>query len=187
MRRDIVQVIKGSVKCRDYMESCGIVFNHRGFACCPFHGEKEPSLKVYDRTNSWVCFGCHKGGDVINFARLYWDVGFKDACLRVAEYAGIDTGEEHPVDEATQYEQRIRAAKAKAERIAEQERDERLEKEYWDAYDRWLDNERILQDKAPRSPDEDFDPAFVQALIDKQFIEQDLEMATIRRIKYDGK
>ena len=38
-----------------------------GFMCCPFHGEKEPSLKVYPETGGWHCFGCGKGGSVIDF------------------------------------------------------------------------------------------------------------------------
>lgn len=186
MRRDIVQVIKQSVRCRDYMESCGIAFNRSGFACCPFHGEKEPSLKVYDRTNSWVCFGCHKGGDVINFARLYWNIGFKQACQYVADYAKIDTGEDVQIDEDAEWGQSVMHGKAKSKQVANVERDDRKEIDYWDAYDKWLDNERVIQEKAPKSRDEDFDPDFVQALINRQIYEQDLELAEIRRIKYDG-
>ena len=34
---------------------------------CPFHADKDPSLVFYPKTNSWFCFGCRKGGDVINF------------------------------------------------------------------------------------------------------------------------
>lgn len=39
----------------------------KGFMCCPFHGEKEPSLKVYKDTGGWHCFGCGRGGSVIDF------------------------------------------------------------------------------------------------------------------------
>ena len=38
----------------------------RGFVKCPLHGEKTGSLKVYEHTNSWYCFGCAKGGSVID-------------------------------------------------------------------------------------------------------------------------
>lgn len=39
-----------------------------GFACCPFHGEKTPSMKVYRKENRWWCYGaCATGGDVIDF------------------------------------------------------------------------------------------------------------------------
>jgi len=34
---------------------------------CPFHNDKFPSMVVYLNTNSWYCFGCNKGGSVIDF------------------------------------------------------------------------------------------------------------------------
>ena len=36
---------------------------------CPLHDDKRPSFYVYPATNSWYCFGCHRGGDAIAFVR----------------------------------------------------------------------------------------------------------------------
>ena len=36
---------------------------------CPFHSEKSPSFTVYEDSNSYYCFGCGAGGDVIGFIR----------------------------------------------------------------------------------------------------------------------
>lgn len=36
---------------------------------CPFHNEKTPSFTVYPETQSYYCFGCGNGGDVITFIR----------------------------------------------------------------------------------------------------------------------
>lgn|SRR3990167_3289034 len=41
--------------------------NRNGLAICPIHREKTGSLYIYDKTNSWFCFGCQKGGSIIDF------------------------------------------------------------------------------------------------------------------------
>lgn len=47
--------------------------------CCPLHEEKDPSFTVYERNNSWFCFGCNKGGDVINLIKELENCDFKEA------------------------------------------------------------------------------------------------------------
>jgi len=46
---------------------------------CPFHPEKHPSFYIYPETNSCWCYGCNRGGDVINFVRLLFGYSFKEA------------------------------------------------------------------------------------------------------------
>jgi len=46
---------------------------------CPFHGDTRPSLIVYPATQSYYCFGCGAGGDVIDFVARLNKVGFKEA------------------------------------------------------------------------------------------------------------
>ena len=46
---------------------------------CPFHGDTRPSLVVYPATQSYYCFGCGAGGDVIDFVARLNKVGFKHA------------------------------------------------------------------------------------------------------------
>jgi len=48
-------------------------------ALCPFHQEKHPSFYIYPETNSFYCFGCLKGGDVIKFAEYAYHYSFKEA------------------------------------------------------------------------------------------------------------
>lgn len=55
----------------------------RGFMCCPFHGEKEPSLKVYPGTKGWHCFGCGKGGSVIDFVMEHEGCDFRTAVTAI--------------------------------------------------------------------------------------------------------
>lgn len=59
-------------------------------ACCPFHGEKNPSFKLDDRQGEWLwkCFGCGKGGDVVNFIELFDHCDAKDAIEKLEAIAG---------------------------------------------------------------------------------------------------
>ena len=51
----------------------------RSFCCCPMHGEKTASFCIYHKTNTFYCFGCHKGGDTITLVSEIHQIGFKDA------------------------------------------------------------------------------------------------------------
>lgn len=46
---------------------------------CPFHQEKHPSFYIYPETNSFWCYGCNQGGDVINLVILLYGYSFKEA------------------------------------------------------------------------------------------------------------
>ena len=48
-------------------------------ALCPFHEEKTPSFYIFTDTNSFHCFGCQTGGDVIKFVQVLHKLSFKDA------------------------------------------------------------------------------------------------------------
>lgn len=67
-----------SVKIREVVDNA-LTKGHNGLYPCPFHNEKAPSMKIYPKTNSFYCFGCNVGGDVIKFVMLYHDLDFKEA------------------------------------------------------------------------------------------------------------
>lgn len=46
---------------------------------CPLHNERTPSFYVYPETNSFYCFGCNQGNDVINLAMALYGLTFKEA------------------------------------------------------------------------------------------------------------
>ncbi len=58
---------------------------------CPFHSEKTPSCHVYTKGEDphFYCYGCHAGGDVVNFVRLIENIGFMDAVAILAKRAGM--------------------------------------------------------------------------------------------------
>lgn len=57
---------------------------------CPFHGEKTPSFNVNAEKGFYHCFGCGKSGDVIEFLKEYKQIGFKDAVVELASFAGVN-------------------------------------------------------------------------------------------------
>ena len=57
--------------------------------CCPIHGESTPSLHIYDKTDSYFCFGsCGTGGDSLNFIQKVDKVGFKKSLSKYQEITG---------------------------------------------------------------------------------------------------
>lgn len=56
---------------------------------CPFHSEKTPSFTVYPETQSFYCFGCGAGGDVINFVMRTENLDYVSAIEALARRAGI--------------------------------------------------------------------------------------------------
>jgi len=72
------------------------------FGLCPFHGEKTASFSVSPDKGIYYCFGCHKGGSVINFQMEIEGLSYPDAVRALAKRAGLEV----PEDE--QYQSRYR-------------------------------------------------------------------------------
>lgn len=176
--------IKGSVSVRDVLTLNGIPINRSGFAVCPFHGDRDASLKVYDKGRGWVCYGCHKGGDVINLAMELYGVGFQDAIRKLNEEfsVGIEIDKQQTAKEAFQAAANI--AKLKAQWKSEQEKAEANERAYWKAFDKWLVLDRLVMDlentfnhESDAFPDE-----FCKAIIQRNEAYEDLTILEERRL-----
>ena len=73
------------------------------FGLCPFHGEKTASFSVAPDKGIYYCFGCHKGGGVINFMMELEGLSYPDAVRNLAKRCGMEV----PEDE--QYQSRYKA------------------------------------------------------------------------------
>ena len=63
---------------------------------CPFHHEDTPSFHVYTDTNSYYCFGCHKGGNIFTYLMERDNINFSEALHILADRAGISLSDNHP-------------------------------------------------------------------------------------------
>lgn len=72
-----IEEIKSTYTMRDVLDMYGLKPNRSGFICCPFHGEKTASFKVYER--GFHCYGCHEHGDVIDFVAKMDRISFNEA------------------------------------------------------------------------------------------------------------
>ena len=80
--KNAAQTIRDTVSMQQIMDLYGYSAR-RGFMICPFHGDTDASLKVYKGTGGWHCFGCGRGGSVIDFVMEHEGCNFKTAVLAI--------------------------------------------------------------------------------------------------------
>lgn len=123
--------IKSEVSLRQIAESAGVKWDLRKsqprkgdwWAPCPFHHEKTSSFHIVEPSGHggfFKCFGCHKGGTVIDFVMEAQGLDFTAAVRLLAEDAGIAgaLSEEREREMARKREKQKAEAEAEAERLA---------------------------------------------------------------------
>lgn len=127
--------IKDLVTAREVAECYGFHPNRTGYICCPFHGEKTASLKLYDGRRGFHCFGCGAGGSVIDFVMRLFDIPLQQAILRInADFSlGFAWDRPDPATQTAVQEGRRREAQRRAEleRLEEKHRELAAEHRYW--------------------------------------------------------
>lgn len=77
------------------------------FGLCPFHGEKTASFSVAPDKGIYYCFGCHKGGSVINFQMEIEGMSYPDAVRALARRAGLEVPEDEEYRSRYQLQERL--------------------------------------------------------------------------------
>ena len=156
MEYNIFQEIKSRFNMSDIVSGYGFEINRSGFCLCPFHEEKTPSMKIYEK--GYYCFGCCEGGDHIKFVQKLFNLENPlDAAKKINEDFGLGLDFNHKPTK----EEFISAKNIVAER-QQFERDEQI------AYNAFTDYFKILLDYgrqyAPKSESEVLDKRFVEYL-----------------------
>ena len=141
-------------------------------ACCPFHDDKHPSMKVDRRFH---CFGCQADGDVIDFTARLFGLNKKDAALKLAEdfsvgfdAKGHDPPRRKPVKRKISEELRYRQAEQKCFRVL---------CDYLHLLERWK------VEYAPQSPEDELDDRFVEACHMIEYVNDLLDVLMFAELK----
>ena len=157
-RSDAATYIKQVLTMQEIAERYGFYPNRSGFIQCPFHaGDNQGSLKIYPGTSGWHCFGCGAGGSVIDFAMKLYDIGFRQAILRLDMDFGLGLSAPQRISRAEQ------SAILEA-RHREEERKATLDREYRQKaaeHCYWLEIKKYF---APSPGDTVLHPLYAEAL-----------------------
>ena len=83
---NVFEAVKQNVTTRQAAELYGITVSRNGMAVCPFHNDKNPSMKLDRRFH---CFGCQADGDAVDFVSRLFQLPSKEAAMKLADDLGI--------------------------------------------------------------------------------------------------
>ena len=162
MTENVFEAVKQSVSTRDAAAFYGIEVKRNGMACCPFHDDKNPSMKVDQRFH---CFGCGEDGDVIDFTAKLFDLSSKEAAEKLAQDFGLIYDSQAPP------RRRYVRQKTEAQKFREdRQRCYRVLSDYYYLLKKWE------ADNSPRTPEEEPHPCFVEAIQKKTYVEYLLDL-----------
>ena len=148
--------MKQSVTAREAAEHYGIAVGRGGMACCSFHDDRHPSMKVDTRFH---CFGCGADGDVIDFTARLYDLPPREAAEKLALDFGLAYGSQAP-PRRRYVRQKTEAQKLKEKR----EHGWRVLTDYYHLLRKWE------TDYSPKTPDENPHPRFMEAIQKKDYM-----------------
>ena len=85
---NLFETTKVAVPIKQAAEHYGLKVNRNGMACCPFHNDRHPSMKLNE--DYFFCFGCGAKGDVIDFVAKLFDLSSYEAAQKLAADFGFD-------------------------------------------------------------------------------------------------
>lgn len=81
--------LKNRIGIKDIVMGYGFKVDRSGMLCCPFHNDKDPSMKIYETQNIVHCFGCGVHADSIAFVQKLFNLEPLDAALKINQDFGL--------------------------------------------------------------------------------------------------
>ena len=156
MGESVFEVVKQSVAVREAAEMYGIAVGRGGMACCPFHDDRHPSMKLNE--DYFYCFGCGATGDVTDFTARLYDLSPKEAAEKLAQDFGLSYDSKAPLRRS--YVRQKSEAQVRKEK---REHGWRVLTDYYHLLRKWE------ADYSPKTPDEDPHPRFLEAIQKKDY------------------
>ena len=157
MAESVFEAVKQSVTVREAAQMYGIEVNRSGMACCPFHDDKNPSMKLNEEY--FYCFGCGATGDVIDFTARLYNLSPKEAAEKLAQDFGLAYDSQAPP------RRRYVRRKSEAQKFKE-DRDHafRVLADYFHLLRKWE------TDYTPKTPEENPHSRFMEAIQKKDYV-----------------
>lgn len=108
--------VKEYLTAKQVAESYGLQVRRNGLACCPFHDDRHPSMKI-DR--NYHCFACGVGGDAIDYVSRMFGLSQYDAACKLIEDFRLPVDLKNIVELSRQEKEHIRKERAEQERIVQ--------------------------------------------------------------------
>ena len=163
MGANVFETVKQSVTVREVAERYGIEVKRGGMACCPFHDDKNPSMKLNEEY--FYCFGCGATGDVIDLTARLYNLSPKEAAEKLAQDFGLIYDSQAP-PRRNYVHQKTEARKFREDR----QRCYRVLSDYYYLLKKWE------ADRSPRTPEEEPHPRFVEAIQKKPYVDYLLDL-----------
>ena len=157
---NVFEAVKGKVTAQQAAELYGIRVNRHGMAVCPFHNDKNPSMKVDKRFH---CFACQADGDAVDFVSRLFGLPGKEAAMKLADDFSI------PYDARKKPSVRPKIRAPTPER-QEENRCYKVLSYYFHHLRTWK------RQYAPQQPEDEWHPLFVEALQRESHIEYLLDV-----------
>lgn len=163
--RTAAERIKTALSTEDVFEFYGIRVDRSHKTFCPFHSDtRHPSMHIYPGSRGYHCFTCGASGDVISFAQNFFGLDFRSALEKLNDdfSLGLPLNSKMTVRQKREFD-RLTAERRRLAAVAEQRR-ERLDREYWAAFDAWKAADDAVTASAPKSPSDCFTDEYAVAL-----------------------
>jgi hypothetical protein len=109
---NIFEEVKARVSAKDVAMHYGLKLNRNGMACCPFHDDKHPSMKV--DIDHYHCFGYEAHGDAISYVAAFFGIGQYEAACKINEDFALGVETDHRLsDQERQVIERQRTDRAR--------------------------------------------------------------------------